>query len=206
MKSSCIAWLAVALLLAALSGARASDFPGSVPVILGNDSVRQDLGLSKSQSLQLDKIRADYKAAARTLTARHPESATEKQAANTALAQLNSRYNAKALQVLSPAQAKRLDQIGHQTLGGWMLLVPRIQKELQLTEKQISAITSLRQDGDDFVSRINKEFEAGEIGLQDRLKTLREWRMKESQKYLRVLTPAQKKSLDASQGRDFKPA
>lgn len=201
-----MAWIAVTLLLVGISGTKAADFPGAVPVILGNESVRQDLGLTKSQSLQLDKIRADYKASARALTSRHPESATEKQAANTSIAQLNDQYNAKALQVLTPAQAKRLDQIGHQTLGGWMLLLPRIQKELQLTDKQVAAITSLRQNGEQFISRINKQFEAGDIGLQDRLNTLRDWRMKESEKFLRILTPSQQKSLDASQGRKLKLA
>lgn len=207
MKSSSRAFLLSLFLLSGLAGAGANDdFPGAAPVILGNASVRHDLGLSKSQCGRLDQIRAEYKAAARSVTARHPESAAEKKAANSALAQVNREYNAKSLAVLTPAQAQRLDQIGHQALGGWMLLVPRIQKSLQLTGDQLSAIEALRREGEKFVSGVNKDFESGTIGLQDRLDALRSWRINESKKFLRVLTPAQKKALAGCRGADFKPA
>lgn len=207
MKSSSLAFLLSIFLLAGLAGARAADdFPGAAPVILGNASVRRDLGLTKSQCGQLDQLRSQYKEAARTVTARHPETLTEKKAANSALAQINREFNAKALAVLNPAQTQRLDQIGHQTLGGWMLLIPRIQKSLQLSGKQLGAIEAIRKQGEQFVSGVNKDFEAGTIGLEERLETLRSWRINESKKFLRVLTPAQKKSLSVSQGADFKPA
>lgn len=180
--------------------------PGSLPVLLGNQSVRQDLGLTKSQCDKLDKIRADYKADARLVAARHPETAVERKAANATLGELNASYNVKAAKVLTPGQKQRLEQIGHQTLGGWMLFLPHIQQKLGLTKSQESAIEKIRTEADAFAGKLNRTFENGEIDLQDRLQSLREWRIKASEKLKRILTPEQRKSLLQMQGQQFKPA
>ncbi len=182
-----------------------STLPGSLPVLLGNQSVRVDLGLTKSQCGQLDSIRAAYKADARLITSRHPETAVERKAANTTLAELNSRYNAKAAGVLTAGQKVRLEQIGHQTLGGWMLFQPNIRQKLAVTKSQESAIDKIRAEADAFSGKINRAFENGEIDLQDRLQSLREWRIKASDRLKRILTPDQKKSLIQMQGEQFKP-
>jgi hypothetical protein len=182
------------------------EFPGSVPVLLSNQSVRKDLALTKPQAASLDRIRADYKSDARRVTAKSPGSAVERKAANETLQKINTRYNAAALKVLTPDQRQRLDQIGHRTLGGLMLLVPRIQQKLQLSKAQISALENLRGEGDAFVGKVNRAFEEGEIGLHERLESLRVWRIKQSAKILRVLTPAQKDSLRQLQGQVLKPA
>ena len=55
---------AIALFLMFLAGplmAASIEHPGSVPVLLGLDSVRNELGLTKSQCARLDKIRSDFK-------------------------------------------------------------------------------------------------------------------------------------------------
>lgn len=183
-----------------------SPLPGSLPVLLGNQSVRVDLGLTKSQCGQLDSIRAAYKSDARLITSRHPETPVERKAANTALAELNSRYNAKAAGVLTAGQKVRLEQIGHQTLGGWMLFQPNIRQKLGVTKSQESAIDKIRAEADVFAGKINRSFENGEIDLQDRLLSLREWRIKASERLKKILTPDQKKSLIQMQGEQFKPA
>jgi hypothetical protein len=87
-----------------------------------------------------------------------------------------------------------------------MLFVPRIQQELQLTPAQISSLETLRGEGEAFANKVNRAFEEGEIGLHERLETLRAWRIKQSGKILRLLTPAQKDSLHQKQGRVIKPA
>lgn len=183
-----------------------SSLPGSLPVLLGNQSVRVDLGLTKSQCSQLDSIRAAYKADARLITSRQPETTVERKASNTALAELNSRYNAKAAGVLTAGQKARLEQIGHQTLGGWMLFEPNIRQKLGVTKPQASAIDKIRAEADAFAGKINRAFENGEIDLQDRLLSLREWRNKASERLKRILTPDQRRSLIQMQGEQFKPA
>lgn len=192
----------------ASSPMRAEDalLPGSLPVLLGNQSVRADLALTKSQCARLDKIRTDYKADARLVTARHPETDVERKAAHATLTRISSSYNAEAAAVLTPAQKVRLEQIGHQTLGGWMLFQPHVRQKLGVTKPQETAIEKIRAESDAFAGKLNRAFENGEIDLQDRLQSLREWRVKASDRLRRTLSPDQKKSLIQMQGQQFKPA
>ena len=208
MKSTCLAAAHVFLIAFGAVSLHAGtvEFPGSVPVLLSNESVRKDLALTKSQCVSLDRLRAEYKSAARMITAQSPDNAVGRKAANEALRQLNARYNAAALKALTAGQRQRLDQVGHQTLGGLMLFIPRIQGKLLLTEGQISAIEKIRGEGEAFADKVNRAFENGEIGLHERLESLRAWRVKQSEKILRVLTRAQKDSLRLMQGEEFKPA
>lgn len=210
MKTNLIASVFLLSLALTSSPMRAEDasslLPGSLPVLLGNQSVRSDLALTKSQCDQLDKIRAAYKSDARLITTRHPETAVERKAADATLAQLNSSCNAKAAGVLTAEQKVRLEQIGHQTLGGWMLFQPNVRQKLGVTKSQESAIDKIRVEADAFAGKLNRAFEDGEIDLQDRLQSLREWRIRASDRLKRILTPDQVKSLIQMQGQQFKPA
>lgn len=206
MKTSLIAILAVVIIGTCSSGAAlAADtgFPGSAAVLLGNEAVRRDLSLSRSQCAALDTIRANYKTDVRQVTAHYPQNTVEKKAANATIKSLNEQYNAKALAVLNPGQLQRLDQIGHQTLGGWMLLLPRIQDSLHLAESQKKLIAEIHAGGEGIVESVNRDFEEGKISLQERLDKLRSWRLKESKKLLRVLTAEQRRALQALQGPAF---
>jgi hypothetical protein len=210
MKTNLLASIFLLIFAIASSPMRADDasslLPGSLPVLLGNQSVRSDLALTKSQCGRLDQIRAAYKADARLITSRNPESAVERKTANTTLSELNSSYNAKAAAVLTPRQKLRLEQIGHQTLGGWMLFQPHVRQKLGVSKSQESAIDKIRVEADAFAGKVNRAFENGEIDLQDRLQSLRDWRIKASDRLKGILTPDQKKSLIQMQGEQFKPA
>jgi len=195
----------IALAVPALRAAE-SEFPGSVPVLLANQSVRSDLALTKSQCASLDAIRADYRSDARMVTARFPDSAVGKKAANETVRQLTAESNARALKVLTPAQRERLDQIGHQKLGGLMLLLPRVREKLSLSKDQIASLDRFRADGEAFAAKVNTSFEDGRIGLDERLDTLRAWRETQSKKILRTLSSDQKKLLDKMRGQQVKPS
>ncbi len=195
----------IALAVSALRAAE-SEFPGSVPVLLANQSVRSDLALTKSQCASLDAIRADYRSDARLVTARFPDSTVGKKAANETVRQLTAQANACALKVLTPAQRERLDQIGHQKLGALMLLLPRVREKLSLSKDQIASLDRFRADGEAFAAKVNASFEDGRIGLDERLDTLRAWRETQSKKILRTLSADQKKQLEKMRGQAVKPS
>lgn len=180
--------------------AATTEHPGSVPVFLGLDSVRKELGLTKSQCAQLDKIRSAFKSDVRLITTRPTASPAEKNAANSTVKSLVSRYNEKAVAVLTPSQHARLVQIERQTLGGWMLFLPGEQKLLGLTAGQVAGINKIRSQGEAFSSQLSSSFEKGDITLQERLVALRNYRLKQAAKCLKVLTPAQRKAFQSLQG------
>ena len=77
---------AIALFLMFLAGplmAASIEHPGSVPVLLGLDSVRNELGRTQSQGARLDKIRSDFKDDAHLITSRPLATPVEKAAAET---------------------------------------------------------------------------------------------------------------------------
>jgi hypothetical protein len=183
-----------------------AEHPGSTPILLGRDAVRKELALTKKQAAQLDRIRADFKADARLLTTRPPANAVEKQAANSSVAALLAKYNAKADEVLTTPQQERLLQIERQTLGGLMLFLPSEQKRLGLDVGQVASLAKVHEVGQAFASRITASYEQGDISLAERLETLRKYRIKESKKCLRVLTPKQGRIFQTLQGKKFVPA
>lgn len=182
-----------------------TEHPGSVPVFLGLDPVRKELGLSASQCARLDGIRADFKSNARLATSGNPTSAVERSAANSAVKALVAKYNQKAIAVLTPAQHDRLCQIERQTLGGLMLFLPAEQKQLGLNDAQIAALGKIRAEGEAHADRVTASFERGDVALSERLDALRTYRIKQSAKCLRVLTPEQGKTFQRLQGVNFKP-
>lgn len=189
-----------------LASAPPSEHLGSVPVLLGLDSVRNELGLTKSQRAKLDALRAEFKSDVRLVTTRTPSSSVEKKAANSTVRALVSRYNGKAVAVLTPPQHARLVQIEHQTLGGLMLFLPGLQKQLGLSSGQVAELARIRAEGEAFASRITRSFENGDVSLDERLQTLRNYRLKESAKCLRQLSPEQRTKLKSVQGKPFQPA
>lgn len=193
-------FLSLVFLAAPLMGATAPEHPGSLPVFLGLESVRKELGITKSQGARLDKIRAEFKSGARLITATSPATAAERSEANAKVKTLVARYNDKAVAVLTPAQRTRLAQIERQTLGGLMLFLPGEQKLLNLTSRQIAAIGKIRTRGEAFANRMAAMFERGAITLQERLAALRNYRIEQSAKCMKVLDPAQRKTFESLQG------
>ena len=127
-------------------------------------------------------------------------------AANATVKALIARYNEKAVAVLTPSQHARLVEIERQTLGGLMLFLPGEQKLLGLTAGQIAAIGKVRSDGEAFASRVTCDFEKGRITLQERLATLKKYRLKQAANCLRTLTHAQQKTFQSLQGEKLKQA
>lgn len=179
----------------------AAGHPGSVPVLLGLDPVRKELKLTAAQTAELDQIRSGFKSAARRLTAQPPATQAARRSAEVRLASLKGAADASALAVLTPVQQSRLAQIEHHVLGASMLAVPSVQKSLGLSASQIAGIDKIRQSGLAFAGAVNRRFENGEIGHQERLAILHARRIKQAKAMAALLTPAQRKALDARRGK-----
>ncbi len=181
----------------------ATEHPGSVPVLLGVQSVRNDLKLTSLQRALLDSMREEYKTDARKLTDPAPATTEQRLAAEKALAGLNERYNKRALATLDKAQLKRFAEIENQILGETKLYSPSVQGKLGLSAQQKGQIESIRQQGLVYVGKINHQFENGKIGYQKRLELLRDKRLSQGVEIRKVLTPEQQKAFDAMGGKKF---
>jgi hypothetical protein len=198
--------LAVLLVLwCVVSSARAMtaavDHPGSLPVLLGVEKVRTELKLGSLQRALLDSLRSEYKAAARELTNPMPKTPQERAAAQKRLFELNERFNKRALSVLNPTQRVKLSQIEAKFLGTSMLCSPSVQSKLKLSGEQKHRVESIRQRGLTYVGKVNRKFEEGKIGQQQRLQLLRNRRIAQGEQMLRVLTPDQRNEVLALQGK-----
>ncbi|HRJ73024.1 MAG TPA: hypothetical protein PLS03_12440 [Terrimicrobiaceae bacterium] len=170
----------------------AVDSPGSLPILLGLDSVRKELKVGSLQRAVLDSLRSEYKSEVRKLTNPMPATPAQRLAAESRLASLNERYNARAMSVLNDSQRARLREIEHQVLGGTKLISPSVQKKLGLTTKQKLSIEALRRKGLDDVGKVNRQFEEGRISYQERIDLLRDRRLSQAEAFLKVLTPEQR--------------
>ena len=178
-----------------ISRSAPADHLGSVPILLGLDSVRKELKITTSQADRLDIVRADFKSGARKLTAQAPMSPTARRSAAAALAKLKTKANADALAVLTPTQRCRLAQIEYQVLGGTMLLSHSVQKTLKLSVSQIAVIGKLENKGIAYAGSVNQRFEDGKISHHERLILLRTNRTKQAEAMIRLLSPAQRQAL-----------
>jgi hypothetical protein len=179
----------------------AVEHPGSLPILLGVDKVRTELKLDSLQRALLDSLRAEYKSAARKLTNPMPVSTLERTAAEKKLLQLNERFNRRALSMLSDDQRAKLVGIERRLLGPTMVYTPSIQAKLGLSEQQKEKVESIRRQGLAYVGKINRKFEAGKIGPQQRIQLLKNRRAKQNSEILQVLTPEQRDAVQVLEGK-----
>ena len=179
----------------------AVEHPGSLPILLGIDKVRAQLKLDSLQRALLDSLRAEYKSAARRLTSPMPVSPQERDVAGKKLLQLNERFNQRALSILSVDQRAKLVGIERRLLGATMVYTPSVQAKLGLTEQQKQKVESIRREGVAYVGKINRKFEAGKIGQQQRVLLLKSRRTRQSAEILQVLTPKQREVVQVLEGK-----
>lgn len=181
----------------------AVDHPGALPILLGLDKVRAELKINSLQRAVLDSLRAEYKTEARKLTTPMPETVAQRATAEKQLLLLTERYNKRALSVLNDDQKVRFLQIEHQILGATALLQPSVQKKVGLTSEQKAQIEAIRLKGVDYVGKINRQFEEGRIGYQEKLDLLRDRRLSQGETLLKLLTPEQRDAFNALGGKKF---
>ena len=178
----------------------AVDHPGALPILLGLDKVRAELKVNSLQRAVLDSLRSEYKAEVRKLTNPMPQTAEQRTAAEKQLLQLTGRYNRRALSVLNDNQKVRLAQIEHQLLGATALFQPSVQKKVGVTPAQRTQFEAIRQKGLVYVGKINRQFEEGRIGYQEKLDLLRDRRLSQGETLLKLLTPEQRDAFNSLGG------
>lgn len=175
-------------------GGAKADHPGSVPVLLGLDPVRQDLGLTPAQCGLLDSLLADYRSQAKNLVELGNADTDSSLRSSWDLRSLRKQFNARALALLSPDQLTRFRQIERQMLGGQLLTSPSEQKLLGLSADQQARLAALDKDDQSRASAIMIKAQNGQLSPYWKGVKLRENARQTSGRMLSVLTPEQKKN------------
>ena len=183
---------------------RATDYPGSVTILLDIAAVRSDLGLNSKQKSQLKSIRKELDAKTKSILQRSKSSKPSVLTTDQRLFGMIDLNNAEALAVLTPAQLNRFHEIQNRMLGYTMVFSPRVQKKLSLSQSQVRKIEKIRIRGLEFVAQANRSFEEGTMNHDKRLEVLRAYRSDQSAEIKKILTPAQTESFAKLCGKPVK--
>jgi hypothetical protein len=179
---------------------RATDYPGSVALLMEMPAVRSDLGLSSSQIAQINSLERELKSRSEAILTKSEPVATGP-ASDQRLFALIDDNNAKALALLTPSQFARFGEIQNQVLSYSMLVSPQVQKKLKLSRQQSASITALRIRGLEFVAKTNRSFSSGSISQKKRVEILRDYRIRQAEEMKSLLTPAQRTAFAALCGK-----
>jgi hypothetical protein len=202
LKKTLLAILGVALAASAPLHAttRATDYPGSVTLLMEMPGVQSDLGLSSTQTAQIHSLRRELKSRSQSLL-KSPASPNTGLTPDQRLFALIDGNNARALALLTPAQFARFTEIQNQILSYSMLVSPQIQKQLRLTYRQRASVEALRVRGLEFVGEINRSYGSGAVSQKNRVDILRDYRMRQAGEMKALLTPAQRNAFAALCGK-----
>jgi Spy/CpxP family protein refolding chaperone len=179
---------------------RATDYPGSVTLLMEMPGVRSDLGLSSTQTAQIHSLRRELKSRSESLL-KSPAAPNTGLTPDQRLFALIDGNNARALALLTPAQFARFTEIQNQILSYSMLVSPQIQKQLRLTYRQRASVEALRVRGLEFVGEINRSYGSGAVSQKNRVDILRDYRVRQAEEMKALLTPAQRNAFAALCGK-----
>jgi len=202
LKKTLLAIIGIALAASAPLHAttRATDYPGSVTLLMEMPGVQSDLGLSSTQTAQIHSLRRELKSRSQSLL-KSPAGPNTALTSDQRLFALIDGNNARALALLTPAQFARFTEIQNQILSYSMLVSPQIQKQLRLTYRQRASVEALRVRGLEFVGEINRSYGSGAVSQKNRVDILRDYRMRQAGEMKALLTPAQRNAFAALCGK-----
>jgi len=202
LKKTLLAIIGIALAASAPLHAttRATDYPGSVTLLMEMPSVQSDLGLSSTQTAQIHSLRRELKSRSQSLL-KSPAGPNTGLTPDQRLFALIDGNNARALALLTPTQFVRFSEIQNQILSYSMLVSPQIQKQVHLTYRQRASVEALRVRGLEFVAEINRSYGSGAVSQKNRVDILRDYRMRQAGEMKALLTPAQRNAFAALCGK-----
>jgi hypothetical protein len=201
-KKTLLAIIGIALAASAPLHAttRATDYPGSVTLLMEMPGVQSDLGLSSTQTAQIHSLRRELKSRSQSLL-NSPAGPNTGLTPDQRLFALIDGNNARALALLTPAQFARFTEIQNQILSYSMLVSPQIQKQLRFSYRQRASVEALRVRGLEFVGEINRSYGSGAVSQKNRVDILRDYRMRQAGEMKALLTPAQRNAFAALCGK-----
>jgi hypothetical protein len=202
LKKTLLAIIGIALAASAPLHAttRATDYPGSVTLLMETPGVQSDLGLSSTQTAQIHSLRRELKSRSQSLL-KSPAAPNTGLTPDQRLFALIDGNNARTLALLTPAQFARFTEIQNQILSYSMLVSPQIQKQLRLSYRQRASVEALRVRGLEFVAEINRSYGSGAVSQKNRVDILRDYRMRQAEEMKALLTPAQRNAFAALCGK-----
>ncbi len=198
----CVLAMAASLVVASATSPTTGHL-GAAPILLGIDSVRKELKLDSLQRAVLDSLRDEYKSEVRDLADPPPSTPAARAQAEKKFLEVTERFNRRSVGTLTPSQRKRFAEIENQVVGASVLYTRPVQQKLGLSAEQTKKIEEIRRNGLDYVGSINRRFEEGKIGYQDRVTLLRTRRLSQGELLLKVLTPQQRSAFVAMGGGKF---
>lgn len=178
--------------------------PSSMPVLLGLEPVRKDLGISSLQAALLDSLRAEYKAkvgVTATAGLADPKLAPK---CESDLKAARVSYNKRVLRILNPSQQQRLRQIERQMLKGYFLNSPSEQKLLGFTPGQTKKASEIAAYDRQQAARIIGDFRAGKTSPFKKDIELHRLQSTTARSMLHLLTPEQTQKYLGLQGPKLK--
>jgi len=202
-----IPFVAVMLVSASATSIPIAVTPDSIsylPVLLNQPAVSNDLKLSPIQKLQIDTVRAEYRAKVGIVSAAGLLDTTLDSKAGKKLAAYHVSCNKRVIGILNPAQRIRFREIERQFQGGLFLLSPSEQNLLKLTPDQRRKITEIRSFDAAKVVDVQKAFLAGKKSTLRKEIDLHQIHRTTARSLLHLLTPEQKIEWLASLGTPVK--
>ena len=169
-----------------LAGWAQADTPGSRTLLLMGDNVRQELKITKAQATAIDRLQSEYRREIVPFIERADARSLAMLQASTAA------FDRRVTELLTPAQRDQLLRLEHRILGPWMLHTHSIQDELELSLDQRARIAAVAARVESYNQRLLRQVAEGRISLATRLQRLREYRQRQSQALLRILTKEQR--------------
>jgi len=185
-----------ALLLCSCSSVQAgkrTDSPASIPVLLGFDGVRREIGITPVQAGLIDSLQADYKSQAKNIMAMSVDGEDAALRAEWDIRALRKQYNARMLAVLTVDQQQRLTEIQRQMLGGSLLASASEQQLLGLSPQQQAQLAALSASSRAQSSAVKAQAQAGQLSDFRKRSELRRIHDQTSSQMTAVLTPDQRK-------------
>jgi Spy/CpxP family protein refolding chaperone len=191
MKKLTAIFLSLSCLLVLNPGDARADAPGSHLLLLAGENAQREISLTASQRKSIDRLLAEYRKEVAPFF-------EKKDARSAAMIDASMRaFDTRARALLSPEQRAKLYVVEAKTLGPWILHSPAIQKQLLLSERQVSSINRVAERAEAYNTKLHGEVDAGKITNEERVEKMRAMRIRESRSLEKILTSAQREQLRA---------
>ncbi|QYK56494.1 MAG: hypothetical protein KF733_03215 [Fimbriimonadaceae bacterium] len=176
---------------------------GGSTFLLQRPDVQADLKLTSDQKSKLDALQAKMRDAMQGMRGNAGQGG-DRQAMMQEFAKMRQENDKAVKEILTPQQAKRLDELDIQIAGNGVLVRPEIQEKLGLSDDQKKQIADLQQRMFDTMRETMDRVQNQEIDREEAQAETQNLRKKNEEAMGAVLTAEQKAKLKELGGAPFK--